>query len=105
MFGLDIDGPTIMLNNNEIAVNNSSKIESTLNRKHRSISCHLVLQNVESGLVNIGWILIADNISDAFKNKLTEARRKLYSVIGIIEVTNCIADLGDQINAAFILQL
>ena len=34
MFGVYIDGPAIMLNDNESAVNNSSNIESTLNKKH-----------------------------------------------------------------------
>ena len=34
MFEVDIDGPAIVLNDNEIAGNNSSNIESTLNNKH-----------------------------------------------------------------------
>ena len=56
MFGIDIDVPAIMLNDNESAVNNSSNIESTLNKKHISIAYHLVCQNVVSKVVNIGWI-------------------------------------------------
>ena len=54
MFGVDIDGPDIMLNDNESAVNNSSKIGSTLNKKHRSIAYHLVCQNFAAGVVKIG---------------------------------------------------
>ena len=42
MFEVDIDGPAIMLNDNESAVNNRSKIESTPNKKHRSIAYHFV---------------------------------------------------------------
>ena len=76
MFEVDIDGPAIMLNDNESAVNNSSKIESALNKKHSSISYHLVCQNVEAGVVNIGWILTADDIADALTKISTEAKRK-----------------------------
>ena len=53
IFGIDIDGPTIMLNDKKSAVNNSSKIEYTLNKKHSSIAYHLVLHNVAAGVVNI----------------------------------------------------
>ena len=52
-FGVDIDGPSIMLNDNESAVKNSSNIESTLNKEHSSIAYHLVHQNVASGVVKI----------------------------------------------------
>ena len=74
MFGVDIDGPAIILNDNESAVNNSSKIESTLNKKHISIAYHLVLQHFAAGVLEIGLILTADNIADALTNILTEAK-------------------------------
>ena len=75
-FGVDIDGPSIMFNYNERAMNNSSKIEYTLNNKHVSITYHLVFHNVVDGVVKIGWKLTADNIADAFKNILIEAKRE-----------------------------
>ena len=56
IFELDIAGPAIMLNDNTVAVNNSSNIEFTLNRNHISIACHLVCQNVAAGVVKIGLI-------------------------------------------------
>ena len=34
MFEIDIDGPAVILNDNESAVNKISNIESTLNKKH-----------------------------------------------------------------------
>ena len=76
MSGVNIYGPTIMLNYNESAVNNSSKIEYTLNKKHSSVSYHLVCHNVAARVVNIGLISTADNISDAFTRILAEAKRK-----------------------------
>ena len=53
MFEVDIDGPAIVLNDNEIAGNNSPNIESTLNNKHSSIAYHLVFQNVAAEVVQI----------------------------------------------------
>ena len=64
MFGVDIDGPAIMLNDNEITVNKISMVKSTPTKKHSSISYHLIRQNAAAGVVNIEWILIAYNISD-----------------------------------------
>ena len=65
-----------MLNDNETTVNNSPKIESTLNKNHSSTTYRLVRQNVAAGVVKIEWILTAHNISDALKKGLTEAKRK-----------------------------
>ena len=42
MFGLDIDVPTIILNENYIVVNNISNIESILKKKHSLTAYHLV---------------------------------------------------------------
>ena len=55
---------------------NSSKIENTLNKKHISISCHLVSYNVAAGVVKIVLISTPDNIAEAFKKRLTEAKRE-----------------------------
>ena len=105
IFGVDIDGPAIMLNDNESAMHNISNIESTLNKKHSSFSYHLVGQNVPAGVVNIGWILKADNISDSLLKRLTEAKREKLFGDGLIEVANCIEDQGDQMNTAVMRQL
>ena len=105
MLVIYIDGPAIMLNYNESAVNNSSKIESTLNKKHISIAYHLVCHNVSSGVVKIGWISTADNIADALTKILRETKRKSYLVVGLIGVTNCLADRLGQLNTDVIQQL
>ena len=79
-FGVDIDDPTIMLNNNEITVNNSSNIKSTLFKNHISIAYHLVRHKVVAGVVNIRWISMIDNVSDTLTNILTESNRKTLFV-------------------------
>ena len=75
-FGVDIDDPTIMLNVKKISANNSSNIECIMNKKHILIAYHLIRQNVEVGVVNIGWILKTDNIVEKLTTRLTEAKRK-----------------------------
>ena len=60
---------------------------------------------MEPRVVNIGCILTLDNIADALKKILTKEKRKLYSVIGLIEVTNCIAYRWKKTNTAVIQQL
>ena len=69
--------PTIMLNDNESAVNNSSKIESTLDKKQSSIYYHLVHHNVAAVVIKIVWILTTDNVTDALTKRLMEANSKL----------------------------
>ena len=76
MFGVDIDGSSIMLNDNQSAVNKSSNIEYTLNNKHSSTAYPLDSYNVASGVVKIGWILKANNIADILKKVLIDAKRK-----------------------------
>ena len=43
MFGIPIDGESRMLNGNKSVVDSSSKLESTLNKKHNSIAYYLVI--------------------------------------------------------------
>ena len=65
-----------MLNDNESAVNNSSKTKSILNKNPSSIAYHLFSQNVAARVVTIGWISTSDNIADSLTNIFTEAKRK-----------------------------
>ena len=67
------------MNDNKSVVDSSSKLESTLNKKHNSIAYHLVIWNLSAGVVIIGWIEGISNIADAFTKRLAAARRsKLF---------------------------
>ena len=55
MFGIPINGETDILCDNESVVNNSSKIESVLNKKYSSIAFHAVRWTVAAGIVRVGW--------------------------------------------------
>ena len=79
MFGIPVDGESRILNDNKSVVDSSSKLDPTLNKKHNSIACNLVIQNVAAGVVQIRWIESISNISDAFTKRLAAARRsKLF---------------------------
>ena len=82
MFGvpLDEDQPeTKILCDNEAVVKNSSKIESTLNKKHSAVAYHFTLWNVAAKVILVGWIPTGDNIADAMTKRLPEEKRmKLF---------------------------
>ena len=76
MFGVPVDGPTYVLCDNLGVVQNSSKIESTLNKKHSSIAYHAVRWSVASDVIKVGWINTCYNIADALTKLLTEVKRE-----------------------------
>ena len=79
MFGVPVDMPVIELNINQSTVNNSSKSESTSNKKHSFIVYYLVLHNVAAGVVKVRWVPTDDNIADPLTKRLTETKRtKLF---------------------------
>ena len=79
MFGVPLDGPTKVLCDNQGVVDNSSKIESMLNKKHNSIAYHAVRWAVAAGTMIVGKVDTEDNIADAMTKRLTVMRRdKLF---------------------------
>jgi hypothetical protein len=75
MFGVPVDGPADILCDNEAVVNNSSKIESTLHKKHNSIAYHMVRWHVAAEMIRVGWIGTKENISDALTKRLSAVER------------------------------
>ena len=76
MFGVPIDGETKILCDNQSVVNNSSKIESVLNKKHSSIAYHMVRWSVAAGIVRVGKVLGDYNLADAMTKRLGHVRRE-----------------------------
>ena len=78
MFGIPIldDEPTRIFCDNETVVKNSSMIESTLNKKHNSLTYHYTRWNVAAGICSLAWISGSENISDPFTKKLPEITRE-----------------------------
>ena len=85
MFGIplyqDEDGDaTCILCDNESVVNNTSKVHSSLNKKHSSIAYHFARWNVAAGVCKIAWVSTTENLVDAMKKRLSvTAREYLFS--------------------------
>ena len=75
MFGVPIDGPAHIYYDNDGVVNNSSKVESTLDKKHNSVAYHYVRNAVAASIVTVAWINSNNNLVDAFTKKLPEVTR------------------------------
>ena len=75
MFEIPLDGPTKVLCDNESVVLNSSKLESTLNKKHSSIAYHATRWAVAAGTILVGWISTHINLADAMSKCLPNATR------------------------------
>ena len=75
MFGIPVNGEANILCDNESVVNNSSKMESVVNKKHSSIVYHAVRWAVAAGIVRIGWINTNENLADAMTKRLPTIKR------------------------------
>ena len=75
MFGIPVDGPAHIYCDNRSVVNNSSKVESTLDKKHNSVAYHYVRNAVAASIVTVAWISGNDNLADAFTKRLPEVTR------------------------------
>ena len=76
MFGVPIMEETKVLCDNMSAVNNSSKVESTLNKKHSAVAYHAVRWSVAAGVIKVGWIETGLNIADPFTKRLSVIQRE-----------------------------
>ena len=78
MFGIPISEQypaTHIYCDNEGVVKKSTKVESTLNKKHSEVAYHFTRWNVAAGVCSIAWIESAFNLADAFTKKLAAATR------------------------------
>lgn len=75
MFGVPVDDATSILCDNKSVVNNSSKVDSMLNKKHNAISYHAVRWGVAADIIRVGKIDGAYNLADAMTKRLTVQRR------------------------------
>jgi hypothetical protein len=64
MFGVPINGPTNIYCDNEAVVNNSTKLESTLKKKHNAIAYHHICEAVAAGTIRIAKEPSETNIAD-----------------------------------------
>lgn len=75
MFGVPIGGTVDVLCDNESVVNNSSKLESVLNKKHSSIAYHAVRWAVAAKIMRVGKIDSNKNLADAMTKILSTVKQ------------------------------
>jgi hypothetical protein len=82
MFGIPIEGPAYVFGDNDSVIKNSSQPESTLKKKHHSISYHTVREAVAMGIALIFKVDTGYNLADLLTKVLPpEQKRKLLSWI------------------------
>ena len=74
MFGVEVDGPSILFCDNQSVVHNSQHPESTLKKKHIAVSFHKIRESVASGTVEIHKIGTKDNLADLLTKTLSGIR-------------------------------
>lgn len=75
MFGVEIDGPTDVMCDNQGVVNNTSLPQSTLGKKHNAINYHVVRESAAAGILRVGKEATATNLSDLLTKFLAWPRR------------------------------
>ena len=66
---------TNVLCENESVINNSSKVDSVINKKHSLLEYRYVRWAVALGIITVGWIAGNENIADLFTKHLSETVR------------------------------
>ena len=81
MFGVPLPkgDPSYILCDNSGCVNNASKVESTLNKKHSSVSYNYCRWATAAGIIRVAWVPTDYNLADALTKRLPEVKRdKLF---------------------------
>ena len=75
MFGVPIDGPANVFCDNQGVVNNASRPESTLMKKHNAINYHIVREAAAAGILRVGKEDGQTNLADILTKIITGERR------------------------------
>jgi hypothetical protein len=82
MFGIPIDNSTIVFCDNEAVVQNTTRPESALKKKHVSIAYDCCREAQAAGYIKIGFIKGMENLADMLTKTLPGPRlRKLMEQI------------------------
>jgi len=71
MMGVKIDGPSVMLVDNEAVVMNTTLPSSTLKKKHNAIAYHKVREAVAAGIIRVAHIKSHMNVADILTKPLS----------------------------------
>ena len=76
MFGVPIDGAANVYCDNEAVYKNTVAPESTLKKKHHSISYHRCREAIAAGTIRVAKQGTLKNLADLFTKALSIARRQ-----------------------------
>ena len=76
MFGVPIGTLANVLCDNESVVNNSTKLESKLHKKHSSVAYHATRWAVAARIIRVGKVYTGDNLVDALTKRLSAVKRE-----------------------------
>ena len=75
MFGVPIDGPVDILCDKQSVVNNTTNVDSKLNKKHNSLAFHAVRWAVAANILRLGKFHTSENITDPYTKLLSAYKR------------------------------
>ena len=77
-----VEGPSYILCDNQSVVKSTTRVESTLSKKHNSICWHSIRQAIAHGWLNILWEPTNSNLADLLTKALeTEKRNNFLHII------------------------
>jgi hypothetical protein len=83
MMGIPLFGPTYIYGDNKSQVTNSSRLESTLQKKCNSICYHAIRESVAMGETLLMHIRTGENLAD-FLTKTTSGAKRRKLVSGVV---------------------
>ncbi len=78
MMGVPVSGPSYVYGDNKSQVTNSTRTESTLQKKCNSICCHAIRESVAMGETLITHIGTHDNLSDPLTKSTSGIKRRRF---------------------------
>jgi hypothetical protein len=80
MFGIQVKGPTNVYCDNEAVCKNTTRPESTLTKKHHSISYHGGREAVATGTIRVTKVGKLTNLRDLFTKTMAAPKREDFLV-------------------------
>ena len=74
-FGVAMDAPANVLCDNQGVVHNTTRVESTLQKKHNAIAYHFVREQVAAGTIRVGKVASNANLADPLTKVLPLVQR------------------------------
>jgi hypothetical protein len=82
MMGIKVEGPSVLLADNEAVVKNTTLPSSTLKKKHNAIAYHKVREAVAANIIKVAHIRTHLNVADILTKPLSP--QSYYSILRMI---------------------